>query len=91
MELVWQDDVRQEIRLEDLRRLCPCALCEGSRLEQDSDALHIITADEMQATAGVGEITPVGRYAIQIRWDDGHDTGIYTYKYLRTLGTTTPS
>ena len=91
MVLVWDDTTSQEIRLADLRRLCPCALCEGNRMGQEADGLHMITADEMTATAGVNEVLPVGRYAIQIRWDDGHDTGIYTYTYLRSLGTETPT
>jgi len=30
-------------------------------------------------------IEPVGRYAIQIAWSDGHDTGIYPYRRLREL------
>jgi len=29
---------------------------------------------------------PVGRYALRIRFDDGHDTGLYTWPYLRQLG-----
>jgi DUF971 family protein len=29
---------------------------------------------------------PVGRYALRIRFDDGHDTGLFTWTYLRELG-----
>ncbi|HEY1266366.1 MAG TPA: gamma-butyrobetaine hydroxylase-like domain-containing protein [Candidatus Binatia bacterium] len=28
---------------------------------------------------------PVGNYAIMFRWGDGHETGIYTFQYLRSL------
>jgi DUF971 family protein len=31
------------------------------------------------------EIRPVGNYAIEFRWEDGHSTGIYAYDYLRSL------
>jgi DUF971 family protein len=31
-------------------------------------------------------VSPVGRYAIQITWTDGHDSGIYSFEYLRDLG-----
>jgi DUF971 family protein len=31
------------------------------------------------------DIEPVGRYALQFKWSDGHDTGIYSYKLLRGL------
>ena len=30
-------------------------------------------------------LSPVGRYALQFEWSDGHDSGIYTYEYLREL------
>lgn len=91
MSIQWKDQTEQELRLDDLRRLCPCAVCEGNRMAQDSDALHMISPDVQAASSGVVEIVPVGRYAIQIRWEDGHDTGIYTYEFLRSLGTASPS
>jgi DUF971 family protein len=31
------------------------------------------------------QIQPVGRYAVQFAWGDGHSTGIYTYELLRSL------
>jgi len=33
------------------------------------------------------ELHPVGNYALQPVWDDGHSTGIYTWEYLRHLCT----
>ena len=87
MSVVWDDGSCQELQLSDLRRLCPCAVCEGNRAKQTSDALHMISPDELNASAAVSDVVPVGRYAIQIRWQDGHDTGIYTYDFLRALGT----
>jgi len=35
---------------------------------------------------GVSELVPVGSYAVQINFDDGHDTGLYTWEYLYRLG-----
>ncbi len=46
----------------------------------------MLTPEERDATADVVDVVPVGRYAIQIRWGDGHDTGIYTYDSLRRMG-----
>ena len=37
---------------------------------------------------GVIGAEPVGRYALRIRFDDGHDTGLYTWGYLHELGRT---
>ena len=87
MSVQWQDGSRQEVRLDDLRRLCPCAVCEGNRMQESSDDLHMIGSDQLNASSVVAEVIPVGRYAIQIRWEDGHDTGIYTYEFIRSLGT----
>lgn len=35
---------------------------------------------------GIMDVEPVGRYAIKIKFDDMHDTGMYTWRYLRHLG-----
>ncbi|MEI9901208.1 MAG: DUF971 domain-containing protein [Hyphomicrobium sp.] len=34
----------------------------------------------------IGDLRPVGSYAIRIVFDDGHDTGLYTWTYLQQLG-----
>ena len=34
----------------------------------------------------IKEIAPVGNYAIRLDFDDGHNTGIYSWKYLAELG-----
>jgi DUF971 family protein len=39
-----------------------------------------------KADVGVSEAFPVGRYAVRIVFDDGHETGIYSWAYLRKLG-----
>ena len=35
---------------------------------------------------GIMEIEPVGNYAVRIKFDDMHDTGIYSWQYLHELG-----
>ena len=37
---------------------------------------------------GIRQMTPTGNYAVRIAFDDGHDTGIFTWVYLRQLGET---
>ncbi|MBL8570982.1 MAG: DUF971 domain-containing protein [Phreatobacter sp.] len=39
-----------------------------------------------RAEVGILEVEPVGHYAIRIKFDDLHDTGIYSWDYLRHLG-----
>ena len=36
---------------------------------------------------GISEITAAGNYAVKIHFDDGHNTGLYTWDYLHALGT----
>jgi DUF971 family protein len=40
-----------------------------------------------KADVGIRDITAIGHYAIQLVFDDGHDTGIYTWDYLYALCT----
>jgi DUF971 family protein len=39
-----------------------------------------------RANVGISTIETVGNYAIRILFDDGHDTGIYSWRYLYDLG-----
>lgn len=57
-----------------LRARCPCAACRSS-------AFPIRPAAAVRPL----EIQPVGRYAMTVRWSDGHTTGIFSYEYLRSL------
>ncbi len=34
----------------------------------------------------VTEVQPIGHYAVRLMFDDGHNTGLYTWKYLHELG-----
>jgi DUF971 family protein len=61
-----------------LRGYCPCAGCQG----HGSDIQFVETTDFQQE---IDRIEPVGNYALQITWFDGHGTGLYTYRYLREL------
>ena len=44
-----------------------------------------------KAAVGIAEITPIGRYAVRIRFDDGHDTGLYSWDALYDLGAEQPT
>jgi DUF971 family protein len=36
---------------------------------------------------GIRAVEPIGHYAVRLLFDDGHDTGLFTWKYLHELGT----
>ena len=83
----WQDGHESVYSFDLLRKECPCALCNDQRSKQPASAGPSLTvlrgpilkAGEIQAT----EVKPVGRYAINFVWSDGHDSGIYSYAFLR--------
>ncbi len=92
LNITWRDGSSYEIPSEKLRKACPCAECKEKRgdtshskpLTGKKRALAIVehTIDkEIELT----EIWGVGQYALGIRWGDGHDSGIYTFDYLRSL------
>jgi DUF971 family protein len=84
LAIKWDDGGEDFIPLETLRRACPCAGCKGEvdvlgNLYQNPAAP--LTA---KSFALVG-FAPVGGYAIQPVWADGHNTGIYSFEYLRRV------
>lgn len=80
----WNDSVRHVLTWATLRKNCPCAGCRTER-EKPPPLFRIIKPEEAQPPKPQS-IEPVGRYAYQIHWNDGHDSGIYTFEVLRQLG-----
>jgi DUF971 family protein len=80
----WDDGREDFIPLENLRRACPCAACKG-----EVDILGNVYKNPEQPFApnafDLVKITGVGGYAIQPVWADGHNTGIYSFEYLRRV------
>jgi len=92
LRITWDDGHTSVYPLELLRVRCPCALCraEGAQLAagessgRPPDPLRVISGPTPEKLDAI-EITPVGRYAVNIIWNDGHRTGIYSFEYLREL------
>lgn len=89
LEMEWAGQGVLRVRLHEVRKACPCALCEGLRAAQDAQ-LQMITPAQTPSIE-LTEIVPVGHYALQFRWADGHDTGLYTYSHLKQLALTASS
>lgn len=81
LSILWDDKRQDLLDLKMLRKLCPCATCLAERDKQNK--MYIPIFAENQVT--VKSINQVGKYAIQITWNDGHSTGIYEYPFLRNL------
>lgn len=80
----WDDGTESYVRLETLRRYCPCAGCKG-----EVDVLGNLSKGPDQpltpASFQLRRLTRVGGYAVQPLWGDGHASGIYSFDYLRRI------
>ncbi len=65
-----------------LRWNCPCAGCKGEM--GVPGRLAFVKQLSTQETK-MERLEPVGLYALKPVWQDGHETGLYTYEYLRDL------
>jgi DUF971 family protein len=79
----WDDGVRSTYSWKQLRAGCPCATCREER-DKPPDPFRILKPAELAPLAPV-RLEPVGRYAYKITWSDGHDSGIYSLDYLRSI------
>ena len=84
LAIKWEDDSESFIKLETLRRHCPCAACKGEvdvmgNLYKGPD--RPLSSQAFQLV----RIASVGGYAMQPVWADGHSTGLYSFDYLRRL------
>ena len=90
LDIEWSDGEKSHFDLRFLRRMCPCAGCQGERDLLGRTLLPVVrTTYDGPITATGAEL--VGNYALRIIWSDQHSTGIYSYTYLRRLSSSQPS
>lgn len=80
ISIKWSDELETKYNAVELRRSCPCASCidewTGEKRLKDENV-----SDDMTFS----HISVVGRYALNFHFSDGHDTGIFSFKFLRDL------
>lgn len=86
----WADGHKSQYTCEYLRDSCPCATCTGAHGAEPQPSSY-----SKQAPAGpfpiykpklrMDNVEEVGTYAIRIDWNDGHNSGIYSFDYLRSI------
>ena len=81
VSVLWEDGGRNDFDVRDLRLACPCALCV-----EEMSGRPLLDPKTVRPDVAPRTITSVGNYAITIKWNDGHSTGIYSFEYLRALG-----
>ncbi|MEM7500817.1 MAG: DUF971 domain-containing protein [Pseudomonadota bacterium] len=95
------EPVPTEIRLRKAERLLSVAYPDGTSFDLSFEYLRVSspsadvrghgpgqeTLQTGKEDVGVVNIEPVGQYAVRLVFDDGHNTGLYTWKYLYELAT----
>jgi DUF971 family protein len=76
----WGDGLVVHYPFFALRDACPCAGCVDEMSGKKTlDPARIAKDIHIRSCA------TVGNYALRIDWSDGHDTGIYSFRYLRDM------
>ena len=99
------EPVATEIRLRRASRVLAVTFADGSRFELPFEYLRVHSPSAEvkghgpgqevlvrgKENVGIAAVEPVGQYAVKLVFDDGHDTGLYTWKYLHELGREYPA
>jgi DUF971 family protein len=78
LEVDYDDGVTIDLPAELMRVESPSAEVQGHHRAEK----RIVAG---KRAVGIVAVEPVGNYAVRVRFDDGHDTGIFTWRYLRQL------
>lgn len=80
ISIKWSDHSESRYTAPQLRRACPCAGCvdewTGKKTLQDTTVPDDLTFKHTSI---------VGRYALNFHFSDGHETGIFSFKFLHSL------
>ena len=91
-----------ELRLDKDKRILTVSFDDGKSFALPAELLRVLSPSaEVQGhseaqrvtvggkkNVGIARIEPIGNYAVRIVFDDGHDTGLFVWDYLRELGET---
>jgi len=94
------EPIPTEIKLRTRSRLLTVQFGDGSRFDLPFEYLRVYSPSAEvrghgpgqevlvlgKERVGIRSVEPVGQYAVRLVFDDGHDTGLYTWKYLHELG-----
>jgi DUF971 family protein len=93
VDVTWADQHASHFEFGYLRDECPCATCNEKR-DQEEQHKHSGTKGAPISSPALPMFKPkikaqsatqVGNYAVQISFNDGHNTGIFSYDYLRAI------
>ena len=82
LTIQWTEGRECSYSFAGLRAVCPCVLCQGGHANMGRPADKLLLQKSQNDALNLDAATAVGSYAIQFAWNDGHDSGIYTWNYL---------
>tara|TARA_R110002049_G_scaffold4601_5_gene32706 strand:- start:983720 stop:984079 length:360 start_codon:yes stop_codon:yes gene_type:complete len=88
IEIMWDDQTSTRWTASELRKACPCATCREKKRGMDEQkvssgpiGLPVLSAAEA-APLTIESMRPVGTYAYNIAFSDGHNSGIFQFAML---------
>lgn len=87
LSIRWSDGHESVYTFTLLRDACPCAECRGGHENMGvlPDEEVYRRPEEESPRTQLRDAQPVGSYAINLAWEDGHNFGIYNWDYLRAI------
>lgn len=79
-EIAWPGGPEVRMPFRYLRGRCPCATCVDEMTNERK-----VDVIDVPAAIGIESAAMAGNYAVKITWTDRHDTGLFTWEYLRKL------
>jgi len=80
VSIKWSDDSESKLTAAQLRRACPCAGCINEWTGE-----KMLDPEKIADDLTFKKISIVGRYALNFQFSDAHETGIFSFKYLKEL------
>lgn len=89
LKIDWKDGHRSEYTNAYLRDECPCATCTGAHGTEPQKSDYSVPAATpfalFKPVIRMASVEQAGHYALRILWNDGHNTGIYSFDHLRRI------
>lgn len=80
VSIKWSDETETRYNAAELRRSCPCAGCVNEWTGEKT-----LKAEQITDDLTFKHISIVGRYALNFHFSDGHETGIFSFAFLKKL------
>lgn len=80
ISIKWSDDTESRYTAAQLRRACPCAACVNEWTGE-----KMLKPESVPDDLTIEHTSLVGRYALNFHFSDGHETGLFSFRYLRGL------